>query len=288
MNIVNRALIAAFMILAVHATARAGGYRVRVVASGLARPTGITVEGSEVLYFTLVPTPGVPGSNSVARLDLETGVVETLHSGEPEPRNIVEDRQGNLYWTCTSAGVILRRTEEGVTMPILTGLQRPIGIAVDRRGNVFYTEVPSPGVAGAGNKVSVFDGTTQTVLHMGEPEPTDIAVAKDGTLYWTCKSAGVILTQYAGVTRVLVAGLNKPSGIALDHKDQRLFFTEVPQPGVAGGANRVVELDLATGAMQTVHQGDPEPADITVASNGSVYWTCTTAGVIVEAKPVRE
>lgn len=287
MNALKRTLIVSFVIAGIYAVGRADDYRIRVVASGLARPTGITVEGSEVLYFTQVPTPGVPGSNSVARLDLETGVVEILHRGEPEPRNIVQDKEGTLYWTCTSAGVVLRQTEDGVTMPILTGLQRPIGIAVDRRGNIFYTEVPSPGVAGAGNKVSVFDGTTQRVLHMGEPEPTDIAVAKDGRLYWTCKSAGVILTQAGGETRVLVAGLNRPTGIALNHKDSLLYFTEVPQPGVAGGANRVVELDLTTGAQRTVHQGDPEPTDVAVARNGSVYWTCSSAGVIVEAKPNR-
>ena len=36
-------------------------YRFSVVASGLDRPVGITVEGSETVYFTLVPTPGVGG-----------------------------------------------------------------------------------------------------------------------------------------------------------------------------------------------------------------------------------
>ena len=32
-------------------------YRFSVVAAGLDRPVGITVEGSETVYFTLVPTP---------------------------------------------------------------------------------------------------------------------------------------------------------------------------------------------------------------------------------------
>jgi len=36
-----------------------------------------------------------------------------------------------------------------------------------------------PGVPGGANGVSVFDGVTKTVLHMGEPEPTDIVVARD-------------------------------------------------------------------------------------------------------------
>ena len=80
--------------------------------------------------------------------------------------------------------------------------------------------------------------------------------------------------------------IHKPPGIAIDHLDRQLYFTEVPTPGVAGrngGSNKVWELDLTTGNRTLVHAGDPEPTDITVARNGNLYWTCTSAGVIVEA-----
>ena len=33
-----------------------------------------------------------------------------------------------------------------------------------------------------------------------------------------------------------------------------------------------------------VHEGDPELPDVAVARNGTFYWTCTSAGVIVEAR----
>ncbi len=263
-------------------------YRFSVVASGLDRPVGITVESSETVYFTLVPTPGVGGgANGVAKLDLETGAITMLHVGEPEPTNIVIDNQGDLYWTCKSAGVILKQTEEGATSLFLGGLEQPSGIAVSKRGNVYFTEIPNPGVPGAGNRVSVTDGNTKVILHQGEPEPTDIVVSRNGSLYWTCKSAGVILRRAHGETSVLVAGLNHPVGIALDHKGETLYFTEVPTPGVpgsAGGQNRVNALDLATKTVRVIHEGDPEPTDVAVARNGNVYWTCTSAGVIVEAK----
>ena len=99
-------------------------YRFSVVASGLDRPVGITVDGSEIVYFTLVPTPGVGGgANGVAKLDLETRAITMLHVGEPEPTNIVIDNQGDLYWTCKSAGVILKQTEEGATSLFLGGLE---------------------------------------------------------------------------------------------------------------------------------------------------------------------
>ena len=45
-------------------------------------------------------------------------------------------------------------------------------------------------------------------------------------------------------------------------------------------------LDLNTNDITVIHRGDPEPTDVTVARNGNVYWTCTSAGVIVEAKPI--
>ena len=96
--------------------ASAEDYRFRVVAAGLSRPLGLTVEGSETIYFSQVPTQGVPGgANSVVKFDLDTGQFTVLHQGEPEPTNLALDRNGNLYWTCKSAGVILVQSEDGVT-----------------------------------------------------------------------------------------------------------------------------------------------------------------------------
>ena len=266
-------------------------YRFSVIAAGLDRPVGITVEGSETVYFTLVPTPGVGGgANGVAKLDLETRAITLLHVGEPEPTNIAIDNQGDLYWTCKSAGVILKQTEEGTTSLFLGGLEQPSGISISKRGNVYFTEIPNPGMSNAGNRVSVTNGNTKVILHQGEPEPADIVVSRQGSLYWTCKSAGVILQRVNGETSVLLGGLNHPVGIALDHKGETLYFTEVPTPGVpgnAGGQNRVNALDLRTKTVRLIHEGDPEPTDVAVARNGNVYWTCTSAGVIVEAKRIR-
>ena len=132
------------------------------------------------------------------------------------------------------------------------------------------------------------NGVTTQVLTMGEPEPTDIAVAKDGTAYWTCKSANVILKRTpSGAVSLLLSGLDKPVGIALDHQGKNLYWTEVPTPGVPGsmgGRNKVNDLNLETMSTSVVDFGDPEPTDITVAPNGNLYWTCTSAGVIVEAE----
>ena len=268
-----------------------GGYKFKVVASGLSRPTGIAVGGWKTLYFTEVPTPGVGGGlNGVSSLDLDSGEIQLLHQGEPEPTNIAVSRDDEIYWTCKSAGVILKMTEDGDTVPVLLGLHAPSGISIGRRGTVYFTEVPTPGTVGGDNAVLSFDGTTKTVVSSGEPEPTDVVVSRNGSLYWTCKTAGVILERHDGQTSVLLGGLLSPTGIALDKKGENLYFTEVPTPGVAGthgGTNKVSVMNLRSRRVKVIHSGDPEPTDVAVAPNGNVYWPCSSAGVIVEAKPTR-
>jgi len=273
---------------------QAQSYTIKVLTSGLAKPTGLAIDDG-VLYFTEVPTPGVPGGmNSVKKLDLDDGTITLLHMGEPQPVNITVGRDGTIYWTCLSAGVILRQDENGVTVEWITGLAKPSGIAIDRKGTVYFTEVPTPGVPGGANGVfSTSDGVTIQTIHMGEPEPVEITVAPNGDLYWTCHSAGVILMRSAadGTVREFLTGLKEPTGITIDHKGRNLYFTEVPTPGVNGahgGTNKVSKYDLRTGKISVVHLGDPQPNAVAVSRDGTVYWTCTSAGVILEARPIHE
>jgi hypothetical protein len=277
----------------------AGDYQTQVVASGLDRPTGILALSPRLLVITQLPTPGVPGSQGgentvdLIRLAGKPGHnrIWNLTTGEPEPTHLARDRHWNLYWTCKSAGVILQRNWWGEVSLFLGDLEQPSGIAVDHWNNVYFTQLPTPGVPGSMggmNTVNVSDGDTIEVLTMGEPEPTDIVVSRNGTAFWTCKSAGVILMRTTdGEVSLVLDKLNQPTGIALDHRGRELYFTEVPTPGVSGsmgGQNRVSVLDLHRNRLHVVDEGDPEPTDISVAPNGSVFWTCTSAGVIVEAR----
>jgi hypothetical protein len=86
-----------------------------------------------------------------------------------------------------------------------------------------------PAFPGAGNRVSVSDGNMKVIVHQDEPEPTDIVVSRNGALYWTCKSAGVILQRVNGETSVLLDGLDSPVGIALDHKGETLLIRTTPR-----------------------------------------------------------
>jgi hypothetical protein len=288
-------LLTAVALVATGAVA-ASEYTTTVVARGLSQPTGIATRGNSV-YFTEVPTPGVPGgNNAVKELKLGAGTIHVLHQGEPDPVNIAVDKAGILYWTCRTAGVILEDTPapNTATAVLLDGLQRPTGIAADRHGNVYFTEVPTPGVPGSMGgsnrvlKVSAYASQTVEVLSDGEPEPADIAASGEGELYWTCKTAGVILARDSdGIVSLLLSGLNTPQGIALDEQRRLLYWTEVPTPGVPGsmgGINKVWVYDLNSKVKSLVDAGDPYPSDIAVGNNGRVYWTCTSAGVIVEAR----
>lgn len=293
MKIKNLCLFAGALALLTQ-TVTADEFKTRVIASGLQRPTGIVAGGDE-LYFTEIPNPATPNAgNGVKRLDLCDWSIATVNTGEPEPVNIAMDRHGQIFWTCKSAGVILTRDEDGQTMPVVGGLSKPSGIAVDRWGRIFFTQIPTPavpGTMGGSNNVSVLTRDGVSIVNMGEPEPSDIAVSRKGDLYWTCKTAGVILERDArGEVSVLLNDLNKPVGIALNRQGDRLYWTEVPTPGVSGangGQNNVWELNLRTMKKTLVAAGDPEPTDITVDRDGRLYWTCTSAGVIVEARRER-
>jgi sugar lactone lactonase YvrE len=189
----------------------------------------------------------------------------------------------------------MTQSPSGDTAILAWGLQQPVGITVDATAeNLYYTEVPTPGVLGANggtNQVSQFNLKSQakTLVELGDPEPTNIVRAKSGDLYWTCKSAGVILHWAADTqqTSKLLVGLQQPVGIALDPASENLYYTEVPTPGVngdSGGMNAISKFNLASGTTSLVHSGDPYPNSMAVTPNGNIYWTCTSAGVIIEAK----
>ena len=283
--------------------AHAQSFSVDLIAKGLSKPTGINVDVYGNLYYTEVPTPGVSGSkgglNRVSRLDSSHKKTTLVSSGDPYPANLATDLYGNVYWTCQSANVIVRRTQFGTGSKsvLLSGLKAPTGVDVPLffPNLIFFTQVPTPGVSGPNggmNEVSagvkLFNTFIPVTLHNGEPEPVDIAVSIDGTLYWTCRTAGVILMRSAsGDISVVESGLQRPTGLDIDLFG-RLYWTEIPTPGVAGpngGKNRVVRYSPSSKKLDVIKMGDPEPYDISVTPFGDeIYWTCRTAGVILRAR----
>lgn len=176
------------------------------------------------------------------------------------------------------------------TSVIARDLERPTGITVSLFRQLYFTELPTPGVSGPNggtNTVNQLRANRRVrVLTEGEPEPTNLSANLFGDIYWTCKSAGVILTLERRATEasLVVGGLNNPSGIAASPLGFAQFFTEVPTPGTSGangGENKVSVFIEGIGRTIVLDQGDPQPTDVAVDLFGNIYWTCTSAGVIV-------
>jgi hypothetical protein len=278
----------------------AQAFRTDLVISGLQKPSGINLDVYGNLYFSEIPTPGTGGGeNRVVRLSANRKKSIIVSAGDPNPTNISSDLYGNVYWTCTSANVIVRRTHfgTGTQAVLLRNLQAPVGIDVPLfvPNLIYFTQVPTPGVPGSSGGTNNVNVAIQFLksyfilpLNMGEPEPVDIAVGLDGTVYWTCRTAGVILMRNnKGEVSVVESGLDKPMGLDIDLFG-RLYWTEVPTPGVSGangGRNRVVRYSPSTDETVVINAGDPEPYDVTVSPFGDeVYWTCRSAGVILRAR----
>jgi hypothetical protein len=180
--------------------------------------------------------------------------------------------------------------DEYKTKVVAKNLKRPTGIAVTLSGQVYFTELPTPGVGGGDggkNTVNVLSPRNGKIRNLttGEPEPTNLATSFFGDVYWTCKSAGVILTLEAGAGKLVANNLDKPSGMAAYPLGFALFYTEVPTPGVNGangGKNTVNAFLEGLGLSFELDAGDPQPTDVAVDLSGNVYWTCTSAGVIVK------
>ena len=89
---------------------------VSLVLDGLASPVGIDVDRHGRIFWTEIPTPGVSGDdggeNRVLRYDPESGETVVISEGEPEPVDVTVNLSGRtVWWTCKTAGVIIRARE---------------------------------------------------------------------------------------------------------------------------------------------------------------------------------
>jgi sugar lactone lactonase YvrE len=150
--------------------------------------------------------------------------------------NAAGDRLITTGWFSNSVQV-LDRSNGGVLEDIRT-LATPVN-AIDHGGVLAVSQL------GAGN---VVDGRTGDVLLGGLAYPLGLA-SDSGTLYvgdWALGNVWVV--PPAGAPVVLASGLTNPEGLAVD--GGRLLVVEE-------GADRVVAVDLTTGAVSDVVTGVP-------------------------------
>ncbi len=164
-------------------------------AGGMLPATALAVDSADRVYLA-----GTTSSGGTAAVIVRGGAISAIPDpAGPEKSTLVAAASGDLYWTSSAAGLIYHRAPDGSGSVILSGLKAPRGLALDASENLLYfTEVPTPGVAGASggkNTVNALDLTsmTRTVIHSGDPQPSAVAVAPNGNVYWTSTSRGVIM-----------------------------------------------------------------------------------------------
>ncbi|WP_291272204.1 PKD domain-containing protein [Geothrix sp.] len=268
--------------------ASAAPFSFSVVASGLSKPTGIALADNRSLVIS--QQPAAPLDASLARIDLGTGSVGLIAGGAAVQSGFAANRAGRLYWVDAQKGALMTQSRAAGSPTVLHagGMLPTTTIAVDAANRVYLAGTAAQG--GNGVAAVLVRGASPTAIpDPSGPDKTVLVAASSGDLYWTSRAAGLIYHRSPdGKGSVLVTGLKSPQGLALGPAEDVLYFTEVPTPGkdaAAGGTNTVSALDLATLSRTVIHRGDPEPTGVAVAANGSVYWTSTSRGLVLVARP---
>ena len=166
-------------------------------AGGMLPATTLAVDAADRVY---VAGSAATGASGVAAVLVMGGAIASIPDPSgPEKTTLVAGISGDLYWTSNRNGLIYHRAPNGSGQVVVSGLNAPQGLALDAAENILYfTEVPTPGVAGSAggrNTVNSLDLTSlkRTVIHSGDPQPTGVAVAPNGNVYWTSTSRGAVM-----------------------------------------------------------------------------------------------
>jgi len=198
------------------------------------QPYGIAVDSLGRIFVADVTARGVH------RFDPEEGsysfIATTVRPGLRSPIGVAIDERGDLYISDSELGVVVVISPDGrERLRIRSGLLRPTGLVYDAVRRLLWV------VDTQANRIIAFDRNGQQRAAFGrrgsaEGEfnfPTNIAVAKDGTLYVTdalnvrvqvFTPEGVFLRQF-GRHGDGVGDLARPKGIALD-SDGHVYVVE--------------------------------------------------------------
>jgi len=289
MSAMGAALLVPFQYQAKAPKSTPATYTIRTIASGLAAPGELQLAGDDTLFLGQAPL--APRDASLAKLSLRSGEVTYLGADSAVLTGFAVNREGRLYWVDASRGALLSQGRPGEPPQVIhKGPALPAArVAADSAGRIYITRT-SPVADGRDSVAILVRGSSLVQIpDPGGPPKTSVTAAVTGDLYYTSMRDGVIYhIGPDGRGNVVVAGLDKPQGIALGPDEDTLYFTEIPTPGIAGedgGRNTVNALDLSTLERSVIHRGDPQPTGIAVASNGTVYWTSTSRGLVLAAIP---
>ncbi|MFJ3696220.1 fibronectin type III domain-containing protein [Streptomyces sp. NPDC090052] len=230
-----------------------GGSQTEVPATGLTRPTGMTLDAAGNLYIADT------GDNRVVRVPAGGGPQTDVPTTDlNRPIGLALDRAGDLFIADSFNDRVVEVPADGGpqrTVPT-TGLLHPSGLALDAADNLYVADFSNDRVV----EVPA-DGSGQTTVPaVGLSQPTGLAFDTRGALYIADSGNDrVVKLPARGRRQVTVptTGLRGPQGLALDGA-RNLFVADF-------GNDRVIEVP-ADGRRQTTvpFTGLSTPAGVAV------------------------
>ena len=197
-------------------------------------PSSVVVDQARNLLF-IADT----GNLRIRQVDLNTLIISTVFGPVPlsQFRDVAVDAAGMLFVAESSSGQIQTGLPGGVFSQLVMGLNEPLGVTVAPNGDLYVAET------GAGRVVQVVGGSAVPVA-TGLNRPRSVEVDTAGNLFVSDTDNHSILRVDAGSGAITTlagtppnpgsggdggpatsAGLNTPSGLALDTNDN-LFIAD--------------------------------------------------------------
>lgn len=204
------------------------GKNVQVLVCRQAWIAGLAVD-QEYLYFLAGDTLDAPYANSVKRLGLKGGKVETIAMFDARhdlPKDTSTENGSwlavnsrDLVWAVPSTGKILAVAREGgMPREIASGEDVPLRVALDET-HAYWTNWSSCGGCAEGTvrQVSLLGDEQQpTTIAMKQDHPNGIAVDRLN-LYWVTAGGNVMSSPLIGGAPItLASGLQNPFFVAVD------------------------------------------------------------------------
>ena len=214
----------------------------------------------------------------VVRVDVDSGVIETVAGGFETPAAVNFDSRGNLYAIDTKAGVIYRiDMTTGVRHEVATFQPGMDNLAFDSRDRLFVTVMTTNSVY----EVDVKSGESRLVTGGTLAAPCDIALVENEdkeTLYvsdvFSLRSIDARSGAVAILARNYVDELENPIGT---------FANESKILAVSWFSGTVQQFDRATGKSDFIAHDFAAPTDAVILPNGDWAVLEFGAGRLVRA-----
>ena len=184
------------------------------LASGLANPFGVAVDGNGNVYIA------DSSNNAIKEWVKTSNTVSTLvSSGLSGPQGVAVDGSGNVYIADTGNNAIEEWVSSSNTVITLVtssaGLFVPSGVAVDGSGNVYIADYGNNAI----KEWVASSSTLVTLVSSGLSRPSGVAVDGSGNVYIADFGNNAVKEWVASsntVATLVSSGVNGPFGVAVD------------------------------------------------------------------------